>query len=175
MKKIVIVNGTIAGLIVTIMMVIGTTMLYGDPNFEGSMILGYAGMLAAFSLIFVGIKMYRDKYNNGVITFGQAFKIGILISLIASTIYVLVWLVEYYFFIPDFMDKYSDHLIKGAQGKGLSESEINSQIADASWYKELYKNPVLIILVTYMEVFPIGLLVTLIAAFILKRKKVVVA
>lgn len=139
------------------------------------MILGYAGMLAAFSMIFVGIKMYRDKYNNGVITFGQAFKIGILISLIASTFYVITWLVEYYCFMPDFMDKYSDHMLKSAEAKGLSETELNAQIADISEYKELYKNPVFIILLTYMEVFPIGLLVTLIASFILKRKKVVVA
>src|ERR1017187_9822075 len=71
------------------------------------MLIGYASMLVALSLVFVGIRNYRDKYNNGVISFGKAFKIGIMIVLIASTIYVVAWLIDYFFFIPDFMEKYS--------------------------------------------------------------------
>jgi len=173
MKKIVIVNGLIAGLIVAIMMIIGTSMAYRNPDFEGSMLLGYAGMLAAFSLIFVGIKMFRDKHNEGHITFGKAFKIGLLIALIASSIYVGVWLIEYYFFIPDFMELYSNHMLKDIQNKNLTPTEIDAQLSEIEMYKNLYKNPFFVILLTYTEILPIGILVTLISALILKRKPVV--
>jgi hypothetical protein len=69
------------------------------------MLIGYASMLIAFSLVFVGIRNYRDKFNEGVISFGKAFKIGIMIVLIASTMYVVAWLIDYFFFIPDFFNR----------------------------------------------------------------------
>ena len=103
MKKIVWVSGLISGLIVSSLMAISIVRCYNGANYEGSMLIGYASMLAAFSLIFVGIKNYRDKYNNGIISFGKAFKIGLFIALIASTMYVITWLICYYFFIPDFL------------------------------------------------------------------------
>lgn len=169
MKKTVLTNGLIAGFIVTAMMVISTIMCYDNANFEGSMLLGYLGMLLAFSFVFVGIKNYRDKFNSGLISFGKAFKIGLLITLIASTAYVVVWLIEYYFFIPDFMEKYSAHMLKQAAESGATAAEIKEQVATMETYKEWYKNPLLIIVMTYGEVLPVGLIVTLISALILKR------
>lgn len=170
MKKIVLICGSISGLIVTAMMVISVGMCYDDPNFQGNMLLGYASMLLAFSLVFIGIKNFRDKQNNGVITFGKGFKIGLYISLIASTMYVLTWLVEYYAFIPDFMEKYSAHMLNEAKTSGASQVEIDATIAEMAKYSELYKNPLFVILLTYMEVLPIGILVTLISAAILRKK-----
>ncbi len=106
MKKNILVCGLISGALVTSFMMYGMLRCYNDVNFSSSMLLGYASMLLAFSLVFVGIKNARDKYGDGTITFGKAFKTGFLISLIASTLYVLGWMLEYYFFLPDFMDKY---------------------------------------------------------------------
>lgn len=169
MKKTIWINGLIAGLITTAMMVFSSLYCYNNPNFKGSMVLGYLGMLLAFSFVFVGIKSYRDKFNSGVITFGQAFKIGLLITLIASTCYVAVWLIEYYFFIPDFMDKYSAHVIKEVTESGATAAKIKAEVANMETYKEWYKNPLMVILMTYAEIFPIGLILSLIAALILKR------
>lgn len=101
MKKNVIVFGLIAGVIASVLMVISMARCSSDANFEHSMLIGYASMVLAFAFIFVGIKNYRDKYNNGSITFGKAFKTGLYISLIASTMYVITWLIDYYVFIPD--------------------------------------------------------------------------
>jgi hypothetical protein len=170
MRKIVIVCGLIAGVIVTSMMIITVSMCYRSGNFEGSMTLGYATMLLAFSLIFVGVKNYRDKYYDGVITFGKAFKIGLYISLIASTMYVAVWLVMYYFFVPDFLERYSDHVLREAKTSGLSQPEINRKVTEMAGFKEMYKNPLLVVLLTYAEILPVGLIVTLISALLLKRK-----
>jgi hypothetical protein len=170
MKKNVWVFGLISGLIITAMMVTTTVMMRNDPDFEGSMVMGYATMLLAFSFIFVGIKNFRDKYNDGVISFGKAFRIGLYISLIAGTMYVGVWLIEYYFFFPDFMDVYSNHMVETARSKGTSEAELNKKIADINWMKSMYKNPLFVILITYSEVLPVGIIVSLICAAILKRK-----
>src|ERR1044072_2199572 len=112
MKNTIIIYGLIAGVIVSTLMLYSVNSLsHGEGNFDydRSLLIGYASMLIAFSLVFVGIRNYRDKHNQGVISFGKAFKIGIMIVLIASTIYVLAWLVDYFYFTPDFLKKYSAH------------------------------------------------------------------
>ncbi|ARS38567.1 DUF4199 domain-containing protein [Sphingobacteriaceae bacterium GW460-11-11-14-LB5] len=170
MKKNVIVFGLIAGLIVSVLMVLSMARCYSDPSLEHSMLIGYASMVLAFSFIFVGIKNYRDKYNDGLITFGKAFKIGLYISLIASTIYVLVWLVDYYVFMPDFMDRYVAQAMREAKASGASAAKLAEKAKELAVNQKLYKNPVMVILFTYLEILPVGILVSLIAAFILKRK-----
>jgi len=170
MKKNVIVFGLIAGVIASVLMVISMARCSSDANFEHSMLIGYASMVLAFSFIFVGIKNYRDKYNNGLITFGKAFKTGLYISLIASTMYVITWLVDYYVFIPDFMDKYVAHMLKEAKDSGASAAELAKQAKELAYNQQLYKNPIMVVLFTYMEILPVGILVSLIAALILKRK-----
>ncbi len=170
MKKIVIVCGLIAGGIVSAMMIITMAIYTSTGNFENGMIYGYASMLLAFSLIFVGIKNYRDKYNNGIISFGKAFKIGLFITLIASTMYVIVWLIDYYFFIPDFGEKYAAHMLEKLKASGASEIEMAKQTKEMASFSEMYKNPFFNALMTYSEIIPVGLIVTLISSLILKKK-----
>lgn len=171
MKKNVLVFGLIAGFIVSVFMVLSMANCIDAGDFGHSMVLGYAAMIIAFSFVFVGIKNQRDKLDGGIITFGKAFKTGLWITLIASTIYVAVWLVDYYYFIPDFMEKYSAHMIEQTKASGASAAEMDKQLADMAYYKEMYKNPLFVILFTYMEILPVGLLITVISAFILKRKE----
>lgn len=172
MKKNVWIFGLIAGFI----SVIGFLIAMANPDhmdMEKGMIYGYASMLLAFSLIFVAIKNYRDKYNNGFISFGKAFRIGLYITLIASTIYVAVWLIDYYFFIGDeFMIQYAEFLKKEMIEEGASAQEINEKMAEVSEWQEMYKNPFINALVTYTEIIWVGLVIALIAAGILKRKPV---
>jgi len=175
MKKIVIVCGLIGGLIVTAPMMLFTDACYTSGNYEGSMLVGYASMILAFSLVFVGIRNYRNKYNNGVISFGMAFKTGIFIVLIASTIYVIVWLINYYLFMPDFAEKYGAHIIDKLKTSGASQLEIDKQTKEMASFAKMYKNPLVVILFTYVEILPVGLIVTLISSFILKRKQKAVA
>ena len=170
MKKNIIVCGLIGGVIVSITMVTSANLCYTSGDFEGSMIVGYASMILAFSLIYVAVKNFRDKFNGGLVTFGEAFKIGLYISLIASSVYVLVWLVDYYLFVPDFIDKYSATMIKHSTESGATAAEMKETIAEMDRYKEMYKNPLFVIMLTYTEILPVGLIVSLICAFILKRK-----
>lgn len=172
MKKNVLIFGSIAGLILTGMMIWTSVVCYNNPeSFKGNDIVGYASMILVFSLIFVGVKNYRDKYNNGVISFGKAFKTGMYISLIAATMYTLVWVIEYYLFIPDFFDKYTAHVLWEAREDGATAAELTEKTKEMANFKNLYKNPLLMVVITYSEVLPIGLIVALIAALILKRKQ----
>ena len=172
MKKTAFIFGSISGIIVATLMGISMFATKDNPDAHGnmSMLLGYTGMLIAFSFIFVGVKNLRDKQLNGVISFGKAFRTGLLIALIASTIYVLVWLVEYYCFLPDFMEKYAAHALRQAERSGADAATLAAKKAEMAWYQNLYKNPLFVILFTYAEIFPVGFLVSLICALILKRK-----
>ncbi|GAB3931366.1 DUF4199 domain-containing protein [Mucilaginibacter myungsuensis] len=172
MKRNVWVFGGISAVLLTIWLIIGIGFCYNGtaPDYEGSMVMGYASMVLAFSLVFVGVKNYRDKFNGGVVTFGKAFTMALYMVLIASATYVIVWLIEYYFFIPDFMDKYTTHCIARIKSSSDTAAEQATAIADINNMKELYKSPIMVVLFTFMEVFPVGLVVALITAAILQRK-----
>lgn len=171
MKKNVLVFGLTTGLLLTGMMLYTAFKCYIEPEFKPNDVLGYAALILIFSLIFVGIKNYRDKYSNGLVSFGKAFKVGFYIALLASTMYTVVWLVDYYVFIPDFMDKYVPHVLRQAQQKGADAAELAAKAQEMEKFKEMYKNPLFVVVITYLEVLPIGTLVALISALILKRKQ----
>lgn len=171
MKRIVLIYGAIAGFIVTSMMVGSTYLCYNQEDFKGNMLVGYAGMLLAFAFVFLGIKRYRDTLHDGYISFGKAFQVGALITLVASTMYVGVWLVEYYAFIPDFMDKYTAHVMREAKEAGSTAAELEAKQKEMAQMGEWYKNPLFVVLMTYVEILPLGLVVALISAWVLKKKQ----
>jgi len=175
MKKNVIIYGLIAGIVVSISMLVSINYIShveGKVDYNTSLLIGYASMLIAFSLVYVGIRNYRDKYNGGVISFGKAFKIGSMIVLIASTIYVVAWLIDYFFFIPDFMEKFSAQELDKLKASGASQIEIDKQTKEMADFARMYKNPLFNAMMTYAEILPVGLIVTLISSLILKRKTV---
>lgn len=102
MKKTVWIFGLIIGGILAANMVAMVQMVYSG-KFKGNDFVGYAALVVIFSIIFFGIRNYKNKQNAGLISFGKAFKIGTLIAFIGSTVYVVVWLFYYYLFVPDFM------------------------------------------------------------------------
>ncbi|MBF04740.1 MAG: DUF4199 domain-containing protein [Flavobacterium sp.] len=171
MKKNILIFGLIAGIVVSIPMLIITSNCTSF-DFEKGMLIGYSSMLIAFSMVYVGIKNYRDKYNQGVISFGKAFKIGSIIVLIASTMYVLSWLINYFYFIPDFTEKYAEHMINGLKESGASLLEIEQKTKEMEEFSTLYKNPFFNAMITYTEILPVGLIITLISSFILKKKPI---
>lgn len=172
MKNIVLKNGIIAGIIVSMFM--GISVYFHSKNLEDatlSYIIGFSGMFIAFSYTFVGMKQYRDTVHNGAISFGKAFSIGLLIAFIISTIYVLVWLLELYNLYPDFMEKFSAMEIKKLQSSGIKATELKLKIDEINQMKESYKNPLFVIGMTYFEIFPIGIVFSTISALLIKKRK----
>lgn len=161
MKKIVLLYGLIAGIVSSL----GYLIMIGDGNmnFDNGMIYGFASMFLAFSLIFVATNQYRKK-NGGTITFGKAFLIGLYISLIASSMYVLIWLITFYNFHPDFMEKYTACTLDQLKASGASQAVMKAKTAEMQEMSENYKNPLFVILYTYAEILPLSLIVSLISA-----------
>jgi hypothetical protein len=178
MKKNILVFGTISGVIISTFMGISmAVMSCGSADMDGgsaSMIMGFSAMAIAFSFIFIGIKNYRDKKQGGTITFGKAFLLGFMISLVASTLYVLTWAVEFHFFMPDFIDKYSAMQVKQLQDSGVTGTVLEESIKSIESTSYNYKhNPFFFAMYTYMEILPVGIIITLISALILRRKAAV--
>lgn len=170
MKKIILTYGLIAGFIVSLWLMTAAFIGQNDFLTKYGMFFGFTSMIIAFAFIFVAIRKYRDDQQNGSITFGKALKIGVLVSLIASTFYVLTWMIEFHFFIPDFMEKMTSAQIENWKAEGISRAELQKNIESMEGWKELYKSPIMVALITYMEILPLGLVVSLIAALMLKKK-----
>lgn len=170
MKKTVIKYGLIGGVIISVFMCL--TMPFMDENSDmgNAQLIGYATMIVSLSTIFIGIKSYRDKELNGIISFGKAFLVGLYIALIASTMYVLCWMVISDLFLPDFMENYVNATVEQMREAEAAQSEIDATLAEMNDMMEMYKNPVFKILITYVEILPVGLLISLISAAILKKK-----
>ena len=169
MKKIVWTFGLIAGGIMSAMMLL--TLPFQEKIGDVGAILGYTTMVLAFLMIYFGTRTYRDTELGGAIRFGRAFTVGILISLIGSTCYVATWEVLYHTVASDFAEKYSARLVEKAQKNGATAEQIAVRKAEMAKFAESYKNPLVNVAYTYLEVLPVGCLVTLICAGLLSRKK----
>lgn len=170
MKKNVLIFGLISGVIVTTMMVWMAVLCNNNPEFESNDFIGYTAIVAAFAFIFVGIRNYRNHYLDGYISFGKAFKTGLFISLIAASLYLIAGLLVYYVFMPNYLDSYIAHVLYQTKIKGATAAELTKTTQQMADLKELYKNPVFVVLFTFAEVLPIPLAISLISALILKRK-----
>jgi hypothetical protein len=171
MKRNILVFGSISGIIVGTLMALSLFWANQGHDINEGMLLGYASMVIALSLIYVGVRNFRDKYNDGVISFAKALKLALGITLIASTIYVAVWLVEFYVFIPDFMDKYTAAHLQQVKSSGLNPAVLQKQVADMERMRDVYDhNLLVVVLYTYIEILPVGLIISLLTALLLKRK-----
>ena len=164
MQKSILTYGLIIGLILCANLVVMINIMYSSPDFKGNDVLGYAVMVVLFSLIFFGVRNYRNQYLDGKISFLNALKTGALITLVASTFYVVFWLFYYYLFVPDFMDVYTEHVLKN-----INPNELEAKRTEMANFKEMYKNPLFVIMITYFEIMPIGLVVALVSALIVRK------
>jgi len=171
MKRIVIVFGLISGVISSALMFLTLPFMHsGRVNFENGYVVGYTAILLSFLLVVFGIRSYREN-NGGTISFGRAFSVGILITLISCVFYVASWEVIYFKIMPDFADKYAAHAISDMRAKGATDSAIAAKKVEMEKMKTMLNNPLLNAAMTFIEPFPVGLVVTLISAAVLRRRK----
>ena len=170
MKKTVLTFGLISGAISAVTMLV--TLPFVDKiGFEKGEILGYTVMMLAALMVFFGVRSYRENVGGGRLTFGRGFAVGLLITLISSACYVATWEIVYYKLMPDFADKYAAHMVERAKASGASQQKIDEQVRQAKQFKQMYDNPAINVGITFMEVFPVGLVVTLVSAGILRKKE----
>jgi hypothetical protein len=179
MKKIVLTFGLLSGGVVSAIMLIALAMMKGKSmDFDSGEVLGYASMIVALSLVFFGIKSFRDNVQNGSIRFWKGMQVGTLITLIASLMYSTTWEVYYQAdseLRSTFMSNYTEHLVKKMKERGASETEVEAKVREMQEMSALYENPFIRFGFTLLEILPVGILITLISATILRKKTVLPA
>jgi Protein of unknown function (DUF4199) len=169
MKKTVLTFGLICGAITTATM-LATLPFVDEIGSEKGEILGYTVIVLSALIVFFGIRSYRENVGGGRLSFGRGFAVGILITLISSACYVATWEIVYFKFMPDFADKYTAHMVERAKASGASQQVIDEKVRQGKEFKVMYDKPLNNMAMTFMEVFPVGLVVTLVSAAILRKK-----
>jgi hypothetical protein len=176
MLSVILRYGTLAGVIV------GAPMVWrmlaakpGDENPLGGMLIGYLVMTVALTAVFVGVKTYRDKVLGGAIRFLPAFAVGLGISAFAGLLYVIAWEISIAFSSFDFSAFWRESMIESAKAKGASPEELQKTIAEADAFLVWYANPLYRMPMTFIEIFPVGVLVSLISAAVLRNSRVLPA
>jgi hypothetical protein len=175
MTRIVLTFGLISGAIAAgLMWLMLSLFSTGTVNFDNGEIFGYATMLIALSMIFFGIKSYRDN-NGGRIGFWRGIQVGLLISLISAACYGISWEVYYQSSSGSFMQEYTEHYLEKMKQRGASPTEVEAAAKQMADIGEMYKNPVIRFAMTIMEILPVGIIVTFVSAALLRKREVLSA
>ena len=175
MQKLIIFYGLISGIIVIVSFIIGMFLANNEAGTRFAELSGYLIMILALSLIFIATKRYRDEHLGGVIKFGTAFRLGLGITLVASLIYVIGWEINLALTDYSFIEDYTEQLIEEKRAEGVSEAELTSEIEKMEAMKEQYSNILYRLPITFLEIFPVGLLISLLSSLLLKNRKFLAA
>jgi hypothetical protein len=170
MKRTVLTFGLISGAILSLMLAASAPFM-DRIGFERGEVIGYSSMVLAFLLIFFGVRSYRDNVAGGSITFSRAFVVGALIAIVASACYVATWQVVSRTSARDFVAKYQEHLLEQERAKGASDAVLAERRAQLQRWAELYRNPFINMALTFIEPLPVGLVLALVSAGVLRRRR----
>ena len=170
MKNTVLKFGLYSGVVSATLMFL-TTFFVESIGFDRGVYVGYTAILISFLFVYFGVRSYRDNVLGGQITFARGFNAGILITLISCACYVATWEFVYFNLMPDFAEKYTAYAIEHARASGATQQAIDATARQMEDFKRMYDNPLMNAAITFTEPFPIGLLVTLISAAVLRTKK----
>ncbi|MBX7117926.1 MAG: DUF4199 domain-containing protein [Gemmatimonadaceae bacterium] len=170
MRRIVLTFGLIAGAIMSAMLVI-TLVLFRDVELDRGAVVGYASMVLAFLMVFVGVRNYRDTIAGGRIGFGRAFGVGLLITVVAIACYVVTWEIIYFNFAPEFGEKYASYAVEQARRAGADSAAIARTQQEMDAFLVRYRNPLFNAAITFLEPLPIGLLFALVTGWLTSRRR----
>lgn len=169
MKKVVLVFGLISGAVSSALMFL-TLPLINSGVLNHSLLVGYTSIFLSFLMVFFGIRSYRENAGGGTISFGRATAVGLLITLISCAFYVASWEIIYFKMMPDFVDNYAARSIEAMREKGASDAAIAAKKIEMEKMKAMYANPLINVAFTFIEPFPVGLIMTLVSAAILRKR-----
>lgn len=167
MKKIILRFGLYGIITIGLLSILIWSLVDVVDNTMGE-IIGYTSMVLSLVFVYFGIKHFRDKENNGAVTFAKALLIGVLISLMVSLAFGILDIIYVKFVNPDFMTEYYDGMLEQAQSLPVKEFEIRKAALQSE--KEMFLNPFIHFFIMSMMVFVIGFIISLLSAVLLQRK-----
>ena len=176
MLRTILTYGAVAGLIVGLPMIAQVVALKGNmPHGALGMAIGYTTMLVALSAVFLAIKRRRDVEGGGAIRFWPAFGLGLGVSLVAGVFYVAAWEIAQAATGMDFGGDWARGMVASARAKGLTGPALAKVQAEAAAFRATYANPLMRWPMTFMEIAPVAVLVSLISAAVLRNPRVLPA
>ena len=174
-SRIVLIYGIVAGLIVAVPMIALMLTLTPETAPDNGALYGYSTMLVALTAVFLGVKHYRDKVLGGAIRFVPALLVGLAISAVASVIYAIGWEISLALTGFDFPSAYLNERVDAARANGASAAEIERIRQQAEGFARLYSNPLYRLPITFVEMFPIGAVIALVSAALLRNSRFLAA
>ncbi|MBK8249089.1 MAG: DUF4199 domain-containing protein [Gemmatimonadetes bacterium] len=170
MRRVVLTFGLIAGGILAASMLLA--LPFRDQiGLDRAVVVGYTTMVLAFLMIYFGVRSYRDNVAGGSVSFGRAFAVGGLITLVATACYVVTWEFVYFKVTPDYGEAYAAQAIEKARQSGASEAELAATQKQMEEFQIMYDKPLYNAAITFLEPLPVGLLFTLLTAGIMSRRR----
>jgi hypothetical protein len=172
MKKTVWRYGLYAGLAELVLFVAIWLLIYVthiSHEVQGN--ISWANLLLPLVFVYFGIRYYRDRVNNGYISFLGAVKLGLLIVIIPAVSFAIIESVYVLAINPNFYRDISLYDIEQYRKTlppaqfALKVKEINEQVA-------LDNNPLFNFVLMVLTVGALGVLATLASALLLFRRKV---
>jgi hypothetical protein len=117
------------------------------------------------------VKHYRDKVKGGVVKFLPALGVGLAISAVASLGWVVAWEISLAMTKFDFVAVYYNAMIEQAQADGATAEQIAKLKAEQVDFAQMYANPLIRVGITFIEMFPIGVVISLISAALLRNSR----
>jgi hypothetical protein len=170
MKKTVLTFGLISGVVASVLVLV-TAIFHDRIGFDKGMVVGYTGIVLSLLMVFFGVRSYRENVGGGQISFGRALSVGLLITLISCVFYVITWEIVYFNLMPDYAEKYTNYIVEQLRASGASQQVIDAKLQELSGMKAWLDNPLILAAIGFIEPFPIGLIISLISAAILRRRK----
>lgn len=169
MTRFVLTYGLIGGGLLAVMM-LGTIPFLDRIGFDRGAVIGYTTMVLAFLMVYFGVRSYRDTLPGATITFGRAFGVGLLISLVVTLCYVVTWEAIFHLVVPDFVARYTAFALEQARQGGASEVELARKTQELADFATMYQNPLVNVALTALEPLPVALVSTVVSAGLLSRQ-----
>lgn len=170
-SRIVVFHGLIAGLIVAVPMIALMLTLTPETAPDNGALYGYVTMIVALTAVFLGVKQYRDRVLGGAVKFVPALLVGLGISAVASVLYALGWEISIALTGFDFGAAATKTMVEAARAKGASAAELEQVTRQGEAFARMYANPFIRFAITFVEMFPIGVVISVISAALLRNTR----
>lgn len=167
MKRLVLKYGLIgAALLVGIQLLAIPFIGLGPDTYAIGEVIGYSSILVAMLLILIAQYTYKKNENEGVMSFGEGFKLGTMIATIGGLAFGFYNLIYVLFIEPDFLMQYFSYIENVALDAADFEARYQAYVDSQGFWATIGGQSLLM----FLTVFLIGFVISIIGALIFQSK-----
>ncbi len=153
------------GAILGIVLIVWSLLLY-FLDLSTNRVLGYVSWLISIAIVFYAMKIYRDTVNQGILSFSNAFVIGLLVCIISGFISAVFAYIQFNFISPELIDK----MVQISEEKLLSRGMPDDMVEQSLEMSRKFMTPGLIAVMAFVMSVILGAIMSLILAAIVKKE-----